>query len=93
MLRCFLAMMATVLSLAGSDKALAQGGPAGVTTDFVGTMEVAETVSVFGQVVTGRQSNVATRVMGVVETAPLRVGDTVRAGDLVFQLDTERLQI
>ncbi|MEL7149845.1 MAG: efflux RND transporter periplasmic adaptor subunit [Pseudomonadota bacterium] len=93
MLRCFLAMMATVLSLAGSDKALAQGGPAGVTTDFVGTMEVAETVSVFGQVVTGRQSNVATRVMGVVETAPLRVGDTVRAGDVVFQLDTERLQI
>ena len=85
------ASAAVCLALAGSVSA--QGRPAGVTTEFVSTAQVSETVSVFGQVVTGRQSDVATRVMGVVETAPLRVGDTVRAGDVVFTLDTERVQI
>ncbi len=71
----------------------AQPRAAGVTTDFVTTEEIAETVSVFGQVVTGRQSDVATRVQGVVEDAPLRVGDAVRKDDLVFRLNTERLEI
>lgn len=70
-----------------------QGRPAGVSTDLVTTREIAETVSVFGQVVAGRQSDVAVRVMGVAEVAPLRAGDTVKQGDILFQLDTERLQI
>lgn len=71
----------------------AQGRPAGVTTDVVAMREIAETVSVFGQVVAGRQSDVAVRVMGVAEAAPLRAGDVVKAGDVLFQLDTERLLI
>ena len=73
--------------------ALAQGRPAGVTTDTVKVQEIAETVTVFGQVVAGRQSDVATRVVGVAKDAPLRVGDPVEAGAIVFQLDTTRLDI
>lgn len=76
-----------------SSPGVAQRGPAGVTTDLVTTREVAETVSVFGQVVAGRQSDVATRVVGVVEGSAFRVGDTVGAGDVIFRIDTERLQI
>ncbi len=71
----------------------AQRGPSGVTTDVVSVREIAETVSVFGQVVAGRQSDVATRVVGVVEGSDFRVGDRVSAGDIIFRLDTERLQI
>ena len=87
------ALAAVFIALAGTSQAIAQGGPAGVTTDLVSQRAVAETVSVFGQIVAGRQSDVATRVMGVAVEAPLRVGDIVQAGDVVFQLDTERLKI
>lgn len=76
-----------------ADPAAAQGGPAGVSTELVTTREVAETVSVFGQVVAGRQSDVATRVIGVVEEAPFRVGDTVGKGEIILRIDTERLQL
>lgn len=88
---CFAAFAAFFIAVAG--QSLAQGRPAGVTTDIVTTREVAETVSVFGQIVAGRQSDVATRVVGVAAESPLSVGDVVEKGDLVFQLDTERLKI
>lgn len=84
---------AALLGLILSAPVFAQGGPAGVSTDVVTTRKVSETVSVFGQVVSGRQSDVATRVVGVVETAPARIGDRVAKGEVVFRLDTERLQI
>ena len=84
---------ATLLYFAIAGSGYAQGRPAGVTTDVVSTREIAETVSVFGQVVAGRQSDVATRVMGVAAASPLRVGDKVETGDVVFRLDTERLRI
>lgn len=87
------ALIAGVLFLAMAGAAAAQGRPAGVSTDFVTTREIAETISVFGQVVAGRQSDVAVRVMGVAEAAPLRAGDVVKKGDVLFQLDTERLHI
>lgn len=88
-----LAVLTASAIVAGAGQLAAQGRPAGVTTDFVSTREVAETVSVFGQVVAGRQSDVAVRVMGVAETAPLRAGDTVKKGEVLFQIDTARLQI
>lgn len=80
-----------IMALSGS--AIAQGRAAAVSTDFVTTREVAETVSVFGQVVAGRQSDVASRVVGVADESTLRVGDRVEKGDVLFRLDTERLEI
>lgn len=88
-----LAVLTASAIFTGADQLAAQGRPAGVTTDFVSTREVAETVSVFGQIVAGRQSDVAVRVMGVAELAPLRAGDAVKKGEVLFQIDTERLQI
>lgn len=88
----FAAAAATALFFMVSS-ASSQGRPAGVSTDTVTTREIAETVSVFGQVIAGRQSDVATRVMGVAAVSPLRVGDQVAAGDIVFRLNTERLEI
>jgi RND family efflux transporter MFP subunit len=86
-------LASAVCLLAAASSAFAQGRPAGETTDVVSVRDVAESVAVFGQVVAGRQSDVATRVMGVAVEAPFRIGDIVEKGDVVFRIDTERLHI
>lgn len=73
--------------------AAAQNRPAAVTTALVEEREVAETVSVFGQVVAGRESNVAARIGGVVDEVPVDVGDVVTAGAVLARVDTELLNI
>ena len=93
MLKVGFAALAAAILIAATGPLAAQGQPAGVTTDVVTTREIAETVSVFGQIVAGRQSDVAVRVMGVAEAAPLRAGDVVKKGDVLFRIDTERLHI
>lgn len=75
------------------DMAFSQGRPAGVTTDLVRTEMLSETVSVFGEIVAGRESEVAARVAGIASEMPLRVGDRVVAGDVLARLDPERLEI
>lgn len=72
---------------------VAQGRPAGVTTDLVRTEMTSETVSVFGEVVAGRESSVAARVTGIAVDMPIRVGDIVVEGDVIARLDPERLEI
>ncbi|MEM8868990.1 MAG: efflux RND transporter periplasmic adaptor subunit [Pseudomonadota bacterium] len=72
---------------------LAQGGPASVTTSLVEPREVAETVTIFGQVVARRESAVAARVSGVVDKVHVRIGDRVAEGDLLAEIDTELLGI
>ncbi|SHH64646.1 efflux RND transporter periplasmic adaptor subunit [Marivita hallyeonensis] len=87
--RAALGMFLLALPLIAS----AQGRPAGVTTEFVTTSTMSETVSVFGEVVAGRQSAVAARVAGLAQTVPIRVGDHVEQGDVLARLDTELLEI
>ena len=90
----FLRSALTALCLLGlASPALAQGGPAAVQTDTVTTIETAETIAVFGEVVSGRDSSVAARVAGVATDVPVRVGDRVAQGDLLAQIDTELLRI
>ena len=79
--------------LTHSGVSFAQGRPAGVMTDLVSTEMMSETVSVFGEVVAGRESAVAARVTGTATEVPLRVGDRVNEGDLLARLDPERLEI
>lgn len=93
MLKISLAILTVAVVATTASPLVAQGQPASVTTDVVTTREIAETVPVFGQVVAGRQSDVAVRIMGVAEAAPMRAGDVVKMGDVLFRLDTERLQI
>lgn len=76
-----------------STLAPAQGRPADVSTRVVAMQSIAETVSLFGEVVAGRESAVAARVAGVAAEVPLRVGQTVQQGDVLAQLDTELLEI
>lgn len=55
--------------------------------------EMTETVTVFGQIVAVRESDVATRVAGIVNEVPVQVGSVVVAGDVLARMDTARLQI
>ena len=71
----------------------AQGRPAGVQTDVVKMSEMTETVTVFGQIVAVRESDVATRVAGVVIEVPVQIGGSVAEGDVLARMDTARLEI
>jgi RND family efflux transporter MFP subunit len=88
-----LATLTLIVAIALAVPASAQDQAAGVTTDRITSRQVAETVSVFGQIVAGRESDVATRIVGVGAASPLKVGDTVEEGDVLFRLDTRRLNI
>lgn len=89
-----LASLALILGLVlQTSSAFAQGRPAGVSTALVATITASETVPVFGEIVSGRDSRVAARVSGIAVDVPLNVGDRVSQGDLLAQLDTEFLEI
>lgn len=85
--------LALLFALSLAAVAAAQGRPAGVQTDFVTTAEMSETISVFGEIVSGQQSRVAARVAGIADSVPIRVGDRIAAGDLLAAIDTELLTI
>ncbi|WP_425092568.1 efflux RND transporter periplasmic adaptor subunit [Tropicimonas sp. S265A] len=84
---------ACALSFPVSHVAQAQGRPAAVVTELVETRTLAETLPVFGQIVASRDSAVAARVAGIVDTVAVLVGDRVKAGDLLAELDTELTEI
>lgn len=73
--------------------AFAQARAARVQTDIVEMREMTETVTVFGQIVAVRESDVATRVAGVIKEVPVQVGSVVSTGDVLMQMDTVRLGI
>ncbi|MBM1219031.1 efflux RND transporter periplasmic adaptor subunit [Ponticoccus sp. SC2-23] len=70
-----------------------QSRPAGVLTDTVEMRAMTETVTVFGQIVAVRQSNIATRIGGVVNEVPVQTGSVVEQGDIIAVIDTARLAI
>jgi len=88
-----LVLASVLLWGASGGAAPAQDGPATVTTDRVAQRAVSETVSVFGQVVATRESDVAMRVAGVVADMPIFVGTRLDAGDVVAVLDREVLRL
>lgn len=71
----------------------AQDGPAAVTIDTVERRSVSETVSIFGQVVATRESDVAMRVAGVVSEIGVYVGTQLDEGDMLAVLDRELLEL
>lgn len=89
----FLRPCLTALFLLVPSMVLAQGRPAAVSTAPVDTRSVAETVSVFGEIITGRASAVAARVGGIAVDVSVRTGDRVSKGDVLARLDTELLEI
>ncbi|MEM8811314.1 MAG: efflux RND transporter periplasmic adaptor subunit [Pseudomonadota bacterium] len=73
--------------------ALAQGRPALVDVAKAEPMEFAETAPILGRLVAPTQAEIATRIAGIVEAVHVVVGDRVKAGDLIANLDRERLDI
>lgn len=92
-MRAFITAAVVLASALAPLVAPAQGRPAGVATEVVSTRQMAETVSVFGQVVAGRESAVAARVAGLARDVPIQVGTRVRRGDVLARMDTELLEI
>lgn len=92
-LRTFSTGLVAVIALALPAESIAQGRPAGVVTEKVETRTLSETLPIFGQIVARRDSEVAARVAGIVESVDVLVGDRVQAGDLLAQLDTELTEI
>ena len=90
-MRHFIVMAMCGIVTAGG--AQAQGGPAMVSTDRVELRSVSETVSVFGQIVATRESDVAMRVAGVVADVQVFVGTELEAGDVLAVLDRELLEL
>lgn len=69
------------------------GGAAMVTTDLVERRSVSETISIFGQIVATRESDVAMRVAGVIDDVQVFVGTQLEAGDVLAVLDSELLEL
>jgi RND family efflux transporter MFP subunit len=91
-LRYFI-LSAVLLGAGLASGAHAQGGPATVTTERVEERSVSETVSIFGQVVATRESDVAMRVAGVVADVGVYVGTQIGEGDTLAVLDRELLEL
>ncbi|MEM9394809.1 MAG: efflux RND transporter periplasmic adaptor subunit [Pseudomonadota bacterium] len=89
LIACLAAMVAVSIPHGSS----AQGRPAGVVTETVEIRTLAETLPIFGQIVARRDSAVAARVAGIVESVDVLVGERVSEGDLLARLDTELTEI
>ena len=92
-MRIPIAALSAVILVIAAGALQAQGRPAGVGVATVETQMTSETVAVFGEIVTGRESEVAAQVAGVAANVPVRVGDRLSQGQLVAQLDTELLEL
>lgn len=93
MMRVYLLTFLTGVFASLAAVASAQGRPAGVQTQIVEMREMTETVTVFGQIVSVRESDVATRVSGVISEVPVQVGTKLSEGDIIARMDTARLRI
>jgi len=71
----------------------AQGRPAGVLVETVTTESISDTVAVFGEVLPGRESRVASRISGVADAVSVEIGEVVSAGDILAEINGELLRI
>lgn len=91
--RAALAAAALGLAIAAVDPALAQGRPASVEVDTVRTVTHEETQPVIGRLVATTRSVLASRIEGIVGRVLVDVGDRVRRGAPIAELDRELLEI
>ncbi|PVV17727.1 MAG: hypothetical protein B6D79_16550 [gamma proteobacterium symbiont of Ctena orbiculata] len=84
-LRRFLALMAFVC---GNPAFAQQSGPM-VLVDSAEEVALIEEVPITGSVVSARIAKLSTEVSGIVERISIEIGDQVRAGDEILQLNSE----
>lgn len=92
-LRLLVRSAVLVIAALSASVAIAQGRAAMVSTETVEIREIAETTTVFGQIVADTESTIAARVAGVLDTVYVRPGDVVEAGTVLAKFDTELLEI
>jgi len=71
----------------------AQGRPVSVSVDVADEREIRDTQPVIGQLVATRRAQVAARIAGVVETVSFEIGNRVRKGQVLINLDKSLLEI
>ena len=92
-MRPLLTVLCLGLASGLSNPALAQEMPAAlVDVDTVIVETMSQTQGVVGRFVARRSSIVAARVDGPIEDVPVDVGDRVSAGDVLAELDSDRLE-
>jgi RND family efflux transporter MFP subunit len=84
------AILAAAIVLAAGVPVAAQQRAAGVLVDAVDMREIRDTQSVIGRLVARRQSAVAARVAGVINSVSFNIGDSIEEGQTLAVLDTER---
>jgi RND family efflux transporter MFP subunit len=87
----FLAVLIAVAGCAAGS--LAQGRPAGVVVDVVRESQISDTRPVIGRLVASVRSQIASRIAGVVQTVAVRVGDRIKRGQVLVQIDTTLAEI
>ncbi len=83
---------AFLLMASTATPSVAQEQPALVQVDAVRIEPLNQTRPVLGRLVTKRQGQVAVRVGGLVARVDIDVGDRVRTGDVLVELDAEPVQ-
>ena len=92
-MRPLLTVLCLGLASGLSNPALAQDMPAAlVDVDTVIIESMSQTQGIVGRFVARRSSIVAARVDGPIEDVPVDVGDRVSAGDVLAELDSDRLE-
>lgn len=69
----------------------AASSPSEISTDTVSLDQVRNTLELMGIVRAGTQASVAAQLMAQVKAAPVAVGDRVRRGQVLFELDSSEL--
>jgi hypothetical protein len=70
-------LVALILTVAATDMAQAQGGPATVGVEVVEIQSIFETVPLFAEVVTSREGTIASRISGTVDAVRVLEGAVV----------------
>ena len=92
-LRFVLTLFLLAMLAAPFHPTLAQGRPATVVVDAVRTSEFSDTRPVIGRLVAAVRSQIASREAGVIEAVRFQVGDRVRRGHVMVQIDTTPAEI
>ena len=80
-----------LMACGGDHTTVAESAPATVTARMatVRSVEMARQVELYGTVEAARSAAVSSRVMATVLAVPVRQGDTVRAGQVLVEIDPE----
>ena len=87
-----LALLLNACSSSESNKVLENEKPIVVTTSAITTGASSNELTVTGQIEAAHSTNVATRIMGYITKIYVKTGDRVKAGQLLFTVNSNDIQ-